>query len=357
MMGENDPFACFGEDSGSSSDDSERQALDSKATVNLEEARRLKSLANDNDAGRSIALTPITDDPRFEMFDSGPLSGKGLRATSGYKRGDEILRERAAMRVPNSHAAASLEEAREMHRWALQRAFDSMHRATRDALMELYSCDEEEGAKTPRGVYDTNSYQLWGAHDNRGGLFLTVARINHSCRPNVDHFWREDLQRTLVFATRDIEAGEELFTTYGPSSYMDTRGRREYLNERFSFKCMCSMCAEGNANGGDDRMAQIQSLQEDTAFFSLTKMAAKDASAALESVEKCLALMNEQGIGGPVFTKSLYHRGHDICMAAGDSEGAISYLGRELKAVQDSEGIDSPKAIKIESVLNGVRVH
>ena len=62
--------------------------------------------------------------------------------------------------------------------------------------------------------------------------------------------------------------------------------------------------------------------------------------------------MNEQGIGGGAFTKSIYHRGYAICDAAGDDAGARAYLSSELRAVRDSEGADSPNATEIEFVLN-----
>ena len=39
-------------------------------------------------------------------------------------------------------------------------------------------------------------------------------------------------------------------------------------------------------------------------------------------------------------------------MACGDVEGANAYLLCELKAVQESEGLDSPRALEIEQVLN-----
>jgi hypothetical protein len=132
---------------------------------------------------------------------------------------------------------------------------------------------------------------------------------------------------------------------------MDTKSRREYLYDRFAFNCNCEMCIEGNANGGDDRMAEIQSLQEDIALSS--SVAAGDSTVAkLESVTKCLALMHEQDICSPAYTKSIYHNGYEICIAAGDNEGARSFLTRELKAVQESEGVGSANAIHIERALN-----
>ena len=388
------PFACFGDSSSSSqssssrgscsgnddgSDDdncsnagpddaaaSESDRVQRRAASDLAESRRLREHSNANrpraGGGRVV---PITDDSRFAVFDSGPSSGLGLRATVGYARGDEVLREVAAMRVPNSHRAASREGAGIMHRLAVQRAYDSMHGETRSAFMDLSSSHDGGsglgGKKTPRGIYDTNSFRLGGADRAGGGLFLTTSRMNHSCRPNVNHHWSPELQMTLVFAARDIAAGEELCTTYGPSEWMGTRGRREFLSERFKFVCNCEMCLEGNVDGGDDRMKAIRSLQEGIALSSslVDGGAARSsapggdsaAAAALESVDRCLALMNEQGIGGGAFTKSIYHRGYAICDAAGDEAGARAYLASELRAVRDSEGVDSPNATEIEFVL------
>ena len=97
-----DPFACFG-DSNSSSDNEESghhnnntslqlQDNDELASSNFKEGHRLKEKSNSNKDQPKI-ITPITNDPSFELFNAGPHSGKGLRATAAYKCGDEILRE------------------------------------------------------------------------------------------------------------------------------------------------------------------------------------------------------------------------------------------------------------------------
>ena len=63
---------------------------------------------------------------------------------------------------------------------------------------------------------------------------------------------------------------------------MTTKNRREYLNERFSFECNCEMCREGNVNGGDERMMeiQVQALQED---FALKSSSGVEQKSDLES--------------------------------------------------------------------------
>ena len=200
------PFACFGDSSSSSSsrsssrsgsssgsddgsdddtsnagpDDaaaSESDRVQRRAASDLAESRRLRDRSNANrpraGGGRVV---PITDDPRFAVFDSGPYSGLGLRATLGYARGDEVLREAAAMRVPNSHRATSREGAGIMHRLAVQRAYDSMHGETRSAFMDLSSSHDGGGdrggpatAGRPRGGYTTPTPSGSAARTARGG--------------------------------------------------------------------------------------------------------------------------------------------------------------------------------------------
>lgn len=408
------PFACFGssddDDSGGSTDDDDdittlSSSVEAQTTTHTtahdddddDVLAKSRQLCNTSNTNRPVSLGPIIDNSRFVIFDTsttvsssscfsssssstpGGDKGLGLRATKAYKIGQEILREGAVMRIPTTQSASCHALALTYHNNAIVRAYNLLHVDTRCAFMELSSSCEDNNnnnnnaddddivlvktttTKTPRGIYDTNSFRL-GPHESHGGVFLTIARMNHSCRPNVNHYWRPDLQMTIVYACRDIHAGDELCTIYGPSEWMDTASRRQFLNDRFHFICNCEMCLEGNNGGGDERMEQIRVLQEDIALSSslitttttttttTTKMAS--SLSKLEDVNKCLSLMTQQGIGGGAFTKSIYHRGYAICIAAGDIKLARSYLQSEYIAVCNSEGIDSPNALEIECVLN-----
>ena len=381
-------FACFG-DAGSDDDDDRTavrvfssSAMEARDAADVSKSRELCNASN---ANRPTSLGPIIDNSRFVVFDTatavgssgfsasgdGGGGGLGLRATRAYVTGQEILREVAVMRIPNTQSASCRSEAVRLHNNAVLRAYNLLHDDTRSAFMDLSSsCEDDEAddddddvddmakKKTPRGIYDTNSFRL-GPHESNGGVFLTIARMNHSCRPNVNHYWRSNLQMTVVYACRDVHVGEELCTIYGPSEWMDTLGRRTFLNERFHFTCNCEMCTEGNIAGGDERMERIRVLQEDIALSSSllitpsSSTTTTDASSSkLEDINKCLSLMTQQGIGGGAFTKSIYHRGYAICIAAGDIKSARTYLQSEYIAVRNSEGVDSPNALEIECVLN-----
>ncbi|PIN26923.1 Histone-lysine N-methyltransferase [Handroanthus impetiginosus] len=76
-------------------------------------------------------------------------------------------------------------------------------------------------------------------------VYSAGSLFNHSCQPNIHaHF----LSRTLfVRATENVAAGSELELSYGPQvGQWDCSERRKFLEDRYSFICQCSGCAQVN---------------------------------------------------------------------------------------------------------------
>ncbi|KAK4433451.1 Stress-induced-phosphoprotein 1 [Sesamum alatum] len=73
-----------------------------------------------------------------------------------------------------------------------------------------------------------------------GGSFF-----NHSCQPNAHAYF---LSRTLfIRATENVAAGSELELSYGPQvGQWDCSERHKFLEDRYSFICHCSGCAQLN---------------------------------------------------------------------------------------------------------------
>jgi hypothetical protein len=281
--------------------------------------------------------------PNFELCEAS--CGKGLRALKSFHIGEEIFREVATLRIPNNQSAATREEAELMHVQAVQSAFEKLAPSKQRAVMDLSVCDQwlVAGLPTPHGVFQTNSYRLKGEED--GGICLAQARINHSCRPNVSHAWRSDLQKSVVFATRAVAAGEELFTTYGPSECLDTAGRRAYLQDGFSFHCMCEMCTDAQ---GDDRMVQLHDLH---ASLPTVVREGRHKHAIL-IIDQCINLLCEQGIGSGVFTMPLFHYGYQVAlMGLKDKKLARAYLLKQIEAVSQCEGVGCPEAVRLGQLL------
>ena len=71
--------------------------------------------------------------------------------------------------------------------------------------------------------------------------YPTVARLNHSCDPNID--WRSvnGTNEIEIYALREISQHEELFISYIDQS-LETSERQSLLQSLYGFTCRCSRC-------------------------------------------------------------------------------------------------------------------
>lgn len=125
------------------------------------------------------------------------------------------------------------------------------------------------------GIFSTNALPLGDTvcddPETRSAVFLQISRINHSCAPNVQHSYCEVPPHNLtshltlphatvlhsvltsphptsatglerIYAVKRISEGEQLFTSYIDSIYMDYAQRQSALKEKFGFICRCSVC-------------------------------------------------------------------------------------------------------------------
>jgi len=59
-------------------------------------------------------------------------------------------------------------------------------------------------------IYETNTFEV-----GEGSVICPEAsRINYLCLPNVYYCWNKSIGREIVYAVKDIAAGEEILTTY-----------------------------------------------------------------------------------------------------------------------------------------------
>ena len=64
-----------------------------------------------------------------------------------------------------------------------------------------------------------------------------IAKINHSCQPNVKFKFNRNTGSMHLSAIRDIKKGEELFDSYLENKKINTH--KEYLREHYGFICNC----------------------------------------------------------------------------------------------------------------------
>ena len=111
------------------------------------------------------------------------------------------------------------------------------------------------------GIFCTNSFQLGESGVDgapcRSVLFLTVSRLNHSCRANCDYIIQDGCIQ--VRTTRPVVMGEELTICY--NNFLEEEGpvikseRRTYLLWAYRFTCRCEDCIlTGFISSSNDRM-------------------------------------------------------------------------------------------------------
>ena len=96
------------------------------------------------------------------------------------------------------------------------------------------------------GVLEVNSYEV---NDGLRGCFPIGSLMSHSCVPNCGHIWTHTAPFTKTcFAAVDLEAGQEVLTTYQIPTTA-TLTRRSNLKAGWYFDCACERCSSSSELG------------------------------------------------------------------------------------------------------------
>ncbi|KAL1412982.1 hypothetical protein Q8F55_000731 [Vanrija albida] len=199
--------------------------------------------ADDHD-GPSVPPDPDDLPPRA----SAPC-GHGLRSTRPITRGTEIVAERAFVTVtyPTSENAV----------------FAAFSELDDDDKIEFLSFSAVAGYEAVfMDIMDTNCIPCtdFDTRDRAGdeagegededsypvGMFRTISRVNHSCRPNAEYRWDEGRRELVLYAIDRIEEGEEITASYLSVLQRETllphAKRQALILERIGFECRCAAC-------------------------------------------------------------------------------------------------------------------
>ena len=73
-------------------------------------------------------------------------------------------------------------------------------------------------------------------------IFLDCSRLNHSCEPNSNNNWKENLQKMTIYALNDIEKGDEITISYNQTPNTIYKQRQRKLLNVLKFHCNCKLC-------------------------------------------------------------------------------------------------------------------
>jgi len=166
-----------------------------------------------------------------------PVEGRGLAAfaSKAFKAGDEIYRDRPITWVP-FHWPFSVDQANEAER-RVQKLSDQ-DRAIFFAAANVH----QDAPNEVSGIFYTNAFDMTEAyHGTSCAMYCNIARLNHCCRPNTRQQYDRDTMEMILYASKDIAEGEQLFDSY-VNIEEPVNIRRSELMKWFKFWCDCHVC-------------------------------------------------------------------------------------------------------------------
>ena len=105
------------------------------------------------------------------------------------------------------------------------------------------------------GIFKTNAMII---STYESALFPTICRSNHSCVPNCNYIYNQQLGHQQLYCIKYVTKGDELTVSYMPDNNIGgVEERRKFLLYTHNFICMCECCSQDPALQQDENSRQI----------------------------------------------------------------------------------------------------
>ncbi|KAF2650783.1 SET domain-containing protein [Lophiostoma macrostomum CBS 122681] len=205
------------------------------------------------------AAFSVSGPPEVYTVRSSPGKGFGVFAAVALEPGSIIMRETPVIKITPPPLHEGFGHAMREVGVLVREVFETLPKDSQAEIMSLHAYSTTTEQERPDydelvPIFRCNAYYS----GNEIGLFPKIARINHSCRPNTSYFWNEQLNRRIVYATRPIGVGEEIFVSYIP--LLQTSTERQKRLDQYGFKCTCAACAADthSQKSSDRRRVEIR---------------------------------------------------------------------------------------------------
>lgn len=102
---------------------------------------------------------------------------------------------------------------------------------------KLYKYFNKYDKDTIEWYYAKYIYNAFEGYDYGPLTLPTIAKINHSCNPNVKFTFNKNTGTMHLYALRDIKKGQEIYDSYLENKKIDNH--HNYLREHYGFECRC----------------------------------------------------------------------------------------------------------------------
>ncbi|KAL9863196.1 N-lysine methyltransferase SMYD2 isoform 3-T4 [Geothlypis trichas] len=165
-------------------------------------------------------------------------------------------------------------------------------------------------------------------------IFPDVALMNHSCCPNVIVTYKGTLAE--VRAVREIEPGEEIFSSYIDLLY-PTEDRNDRLRDSYFFSCDCRECTTKEKDKEKLEICKLNDPPSAETVKDMIKYArnvieefrrAKHYKSPSELLEICELSLDKMGAvfeDSNVYMLHMMYQAMGVCLYVQDWEGALCY--------------------------------
>ncbi|KAK2740717.1 hypothetical protein FQN55_008771 [Onygenales sp. PD_40] len=283
---------------------------------------------------------PLSDKDEIYEVRKVPGRGMGCFATRKIPKGTRIILEEPLFIVPEFSANIQLIEKN------MLKELKGLTKEQQRSFFDL--ANAHTGKCSPVvGTIKTNAMPF-GARGSVGGVFPRAARINHSCKPNSQNIWNQNLQKLTIHNFKDIEEGEEITIAYIDGVELSD-ARRELLDDAFGFRCVCEVCAISDAEtkARDDRLEEMERL--DLLLGDGRRMMNQPLE-CLHDAHTIFRMLNDEGIEGSRIAR-VYNDALQISIAHSDQARAKVFAQRAYTGRLILEGADSAETMRLKALV------
>lgn len=283
----------------------------------------------------------------FRVSHAG-AKGFGVFATRPIARGTRIIADRILLSIDNRETSV-LRAAARLNSKDLKGLLSlSTNNAKQKSLSYLatavWGSFPSLGSVTQRrdllNIFYNNNFAVSGPSGKRA-VFLTVARLNHSCIPNSQGNLNTALpgSQFTIHALREIAEGEEITISYLHDELGIRSVRQTVLKDGYGFECACEICSASERHDhSHQRRLKIQQLLVD---FSEQQTITGGTSREFDLTKAVIKTYEEEGLAGRELA-SLYFAAAGLAMELGNNKEASTLGAKGLQIEKDAVGVDSP---------------
>eukprot|EP01083_Nonionella_stella_P128329 388844_1 len=233
-----------------------------------------------------------------------PFKGYGLIANCEIKKGSVILMEAPVFTVDG------------ITRLSVQKALQNIQKEDIMIIQTLsHSVSISSNDNIVNIILDIVTTNCISMNEHLKGLYATVCRINHECKPNALWHWNKHSRCQYVVALKHIKTGEEITVSYiSHKSYQTKMQRREHIVRTYGFYCECSLCTDDRYETFDAINIEYQALKD--GYFDFKDCNKADIEGVMKTKLKDNAKLieiNKKYFDGDFECAQLYAERMQIC--------------------------------------------